>query len=187
MAVVAGVSLSGCAAGTPLPSAPGSTPAGTAVHTTAPAAPVATPTAAASTPTSTPAATALTCDQLVDPAVLDPLLAAGLEADPLWPDQTELYGTRHQRFTEFGGVTCRWGKPNTDNVRIYSYAPTTPQQSALLESELTAAGYAAEVRDRGIVYIDPVLPGSFILVTGDEVFETHGVESFDDLLPYRDR
>ncbi len=135
-------------------------------------------------PAPEPATAALTCDQLVDPVVVDEMVSNGVVADPLWPNETELYGNLHQRFAEFGGISCRWGKPNSDNVAIYSYAPTTPQQSALLESELSAAGYDTEPRDRGTVYISPELPGTFFLVTGDEVFETSGTERFEQMFPY---
>jgi hypothetical protein len=184
--IVAGLPQSGTtppAANTPTRSATASpTPTPTRGATPTPEPPP-TPTSSPSS-IAEPAATP-TCLQIVDPAVVDTMTSSGLEADHLWPDQTEFYGTQHQRFAEFGGVSCRWGKPQSDNVRIYSYTPVTPQQSALLESELTMAGYTSEPRDRGTVYIAPEVPGTFFLFTGDEVFETHGVESFDDLIPYR--
>jgi hypothetical protein len=161
-ALVVVLGTSGCVAGQPAAegmssaaAAPSATPTPTATATPAPT----------TTPQPEPA-TALTCDELVDPVVIDEMVSNGVVADPLWPNESDLYGTLHQRFAEFGGVSCRWGAPDSDNVAIYSYSPTTPQQSALLESELIAAGYRTEPRDRGTVYISPEIPGTFFLVTG---------------------
>ncbi|MFB2583733.1 hypothetical protein [Herbiconiux liukaitaii] len=70
-------------------------------------------------------------------------------------------------------------------MHIYSCAPATAQQAALLESELTQEGFTSEPRADGLVYVAPYNPGTFILVTADAVFETNGTERFDELLPYR--
>ncbi|SDY53731.1 hypothetical protein [Herbiconiux ginsengi] len=140
------------------------------------------------TPTPPPSAppSAFTCDTLVAPDVLAGFAASGLEFDDLWPNDTANYGTFHQHFAEYGGVSCRWGVPNSDNVAIYSYASLTADQRAIMQGELTARGYTSEDRSDGTVFLSPELPGDFFLFTGDAVYETNGTERFGDLVPYQE-
>ncbi|MGD8166098.1 hypothetical protein ACEXOS_002655 [Herbiconiux sp. P16] len=139
------------------------------------------------TPTPPPPASpaAYTCDTLVAPDVLAGFAVNGLEVDELWPNDTANYGTLHQHFAEYGGVSCRWGVPNSDNVAILSYAPVTAEQAAIMQGELTARGYTSEDHPDGTVFLSPELPGDFFLFTGDAVYETNGSEHFGDLVPYQ--
>ncbi|MGD8193780.1 hypothetical protein ACEXQB_004715 [Herbiconiux sp. P18] len=178
------------ASGTPTPT-PTPTPTATATATASPS-PTPTPDAPAPAPTDTappvpPSPVVYTCDTLVDPAVVEEWLAVGKTADELWPDQTELYGSFHQQFAEFGGLSCRWGRPQSDSVDIMSYAPLSPDQAVTMQTELSANGFTTEERPDGIVYIAPYRPGTFYLFTADAVFETNQVERFEELLPYRER
>ena len=128
-----------------------------------------------------------TCGTLVDPYVIGSYLDHGAELDEEWPNKTENYGTFHQLFAEYGGVSCRWGVGQGDNVRYYSYAPVTADQAADMQARLIAEDYTAEDRSEGVVYVAPFLPGDFYLFTDNAVYETSGAESFTELVPFQRR
>ncbi|WP_395245090.1 hypothetical protein ACGGZK_04640 [Agromyces sp. MMS24-K17] len=135
--LVLALGLAGCTVGAPVASEP-------AEPSPAPAA------SASETPDASPSETpaiAATCDTVLTPEAYAKLAADGLEPMPFTPfDPVEV------RIADAGGLTCSWGKPQTDLVLAVAQVPTGADEAA----------WAAALADGGYTQTDDPVPGAYV-------------------------
>ena len=126
--ILLALGLAGCAPGAP-------TTDGETTPSPSPA-PSASPTDEPTTTPDTPAATGATCD-----TVLTPEAYAKIEADGLEPTLFTPFDPLAVRITEEGGLTCAWGRPQTDLLLDVAQIPIGDDEAEWTDS-LAAAGYS---------------------------------------------
>ncbi|MFE5670545.1 hypothetical protein ACFQ58_02950 [Agromyces sp. NPDC056523] len=133
---VLALGLAGCTGGTPAPS-------DTAEPSPAPTASTSeTPDASPSEPPTVSA----TCD-----TVLAPEAYAKMEADGLQPTQSTPFDPIEVRITDEGGLTCSWGKPQTDLVLAVAQVETGGDETAWTDA----------LADGGYTQTDDPVPGAY--------------------------
>jgi hypothetical protein len=133
---VLALGLAGCTSGTPAPSdtaEPSPSPASSAPET---------PDASAS---DSPVVGA-TCD-----TVMTPEAYAKLEADGLEPMQSTPFDPVEVRIADEGGLTCSWGRPQTDLVLAVAQVATGGDEAA----------WTAALADGGYTRTDDPVPGAY--------------------------
>lgn len=159
--LVATLALAGCVA----------TPAPTPTPSASP--PVsASPTPSAEPTTEPSAAPAASCDTVFTPDAYAKLTADGLDPMELPPvDHLATYYPMAAQMIEAGGLSCRWGKPQTD-IGL-TVTQLSDADSGVWEPALADAGFVETNDPVPGAYTGPVDPGSgispIVVVTGDSL------------------
>lgn len=144
------VAVSGAALAAALALSACTSPAGTPTMETS--SPPVTVTASPS-PTSTPADSApalpTSCETLVTPEALVMLTTGGSEYFPDFEERISSEPSDLNRFVDYGGFLCQWGRPASDAGIALGFSPITAAQAATERARLTAEGWTASTAPDG--------------------------------------